>query len=301
MKTDNFLLRLVVLMFMFFTLTFALYAQSENQLFMRRIVWRGDEYALRYAVEIDRLENGRYQTRLREFTQSFYIDVSLPLGEYRFRIIPYDILDRPAEASQWMRFEIRYTPRTAAGNLSDVTGESEQFEIISIEDYNLTGEREQITDTMEEDIQPAETITERGSPRFNTIGVSVGTSFIDPLVIATVHGTFSPIQNFFIEAGCDFGFFSIYEDVENFYSLYGFINIGYFMPFRGKGGFFVSAGGGYMNVNYVFAYGEAGMNVFGANFTAGINLWDMFNVSYTIRTDFSSASNKLAVGYVFRF
>jgi len=298
MKTDNFFLRRVVLMgmLMFFVLTSVLYAQSENRLFSRRIVWRGDGYALRYAVEIDRVENGRYQTMLREFTSSFYIDVSLPLGEYRFRIIPHDILDRPAEASLWMRFEVRYTPRTAAGNLSDVTDESERFEIISIDDYNLTGGRERVTDTVET-AQPAE----RGSPIFNTVGVSAGTSFTDPLIIASIHGTFSPIQNFFIEVGCDLGFISIYEDVESFYSLYGFINIGYFMPFRGKGGFFVSAGGGYMNVNYVFAYGEAGMNVFGANFTVGINLWDMINIFYTIRTDFSSASNKLAVGYVFRF
>jgi hypothetical protein len=39
------------------------------------------------------------------------------------------------------------------------------------------------------------------SLRFNTLGASLGTSFTDMLIIATVHGTFSPMRNIFIELG----------------------------------------------------------------------------------------------------
>ena len=150
-------------------------------------------------------------------------------------------------------------------------------------------------------VRPQQPDGNANSPNFNTLGVSVGSSFADPMVMTTVHGTYSPIRNVFFELGMDIGFLSVYEDVESYYSLYPYVNAAYFFPFRDSGGFFIGAGGGYMIGSYTFAYGEAEVNVFAVNVTAGINILNAINISYTLKTNFNSASSKLAVSYVYRF
>jgi len=52
---------------------------------------------------------------------------------------------------------------------------------------------------------------------------------------------------------------------------------------------------------YTFSYGKAAKGLFSLNFTAGVNLLDMINISYSLRTNFKAASNKFAVGYVYRY
>ena len=123
---------LFLLVLLFMGLTPFLNAQQTD--FNRRIVWKGGENALRYAVEIDKSEAGSYLSQLREFTTSHQIDVSLPAGEYRFRIIPYDILDRPGEGTQWMTFEISAAPKVP--ELSRI--EAGQIEVINVDDYKST-------------------------------------------------------------------------------------------------------------------------------------------------------------------
>ena len=137
--------------------------------------------------------------------------------------------------------------------------------------------------------------------RLNTIGVSVGTSFADPLIIATVRGTFAPGRNWFLEAGCDLGVVSIYNDVQGYYSAYPFVHTGFFMPFKGKGGWYAGAGGGFMLGEYTFAGGKVPVSVFAADIIAGVNIGNFLDISYTLRTNFGSASNKVAVGYTYRF
>jgi len=80
---------------------------SDEPRFIQRLAWSGGEYALRYEVVIEKEEGGSWQRQLREFTTALFIDVSLPPGKYRFRIIPHDILDRPGGESQWMPVEVR--------------------------------------------------------------------------------------------------------------------------------------------------------------------------------------------------
>jgi len=79
--------------------------------FFQRLAWSGGEYALRYEVVIERSVEGRYIAHLRDFTTSLFIIVSLPPGEYRFRVIPYDILDRPGEGSRWVNLDVRHAVR----------------------------------------------------------------------------------------------------------------------------------------------------------------------------------------------
>jgi len=85
-------------------------AAQEDARLTQRFSWVGGEYALRYEVIFERIENGVNIFALREFTVSHYIEVSLHPGEYRFRVIPYDILDRPAQGSDWRYIEILRIP-----------------------------------------------------------------------------------------------------------------------------------------------------------------------------------------------
>ena len=261
----------LILFLLFLGLTPLLYAEEDpEQRFTRRIAWRGSEHAWRYAVEIEILQNESYRSFSREYTTEQYMDISLPPGEFRFRVISYDILGRHSEGSQWVAFDVR--PRPAPEQLPEIE---------------------------------AELAARSNPPGFNTLGFSVGTSFIDPLVIVTAHGTFSVIRNFYIELGCDFGFISRHDYVENFYNIYPFLKFGIFLPFREKGGFFASAGCGYMFGNYtldlVDSLGDYEIGIWGINFTAGVNLFDFLNISHTLKTTFNDVSHKLSVGYVYRF
>ena len=141
---------------------------------------------------------------------------------------------------------------------------------------------------------------------FNSIGLALGTSFmVDPMFIVTIHGTFAPVRNVYIEIGCDMGFTSVYKSNTNnlneYYSIYPFANIGYFRPFNRRANLYAGAGAGYMFGKYTFGYGEADVRVFVVNFTAGLYLGKFLNISGTLRTDFDSVSFKLAVGYAYRF
>ncbi|MCL2441426.1 MAG: procyclic acidic repetitive family protein [Treponema sp.] len=93
------LLAMILFMFPFFVT-----AETVN-----RFAWSSD-YALRYEVVFERIVNENYVLHLQEFTAEQYIDLSLPVGSYRFRIIPYDILDRPSEPSEWRYIEVIPVP-----------------------------------------------------------------------------------------------------------------------------------------------------------------------------------------------
>ena len=135
-----------------------------------------------------------------------------------------------------------------------------------------------------------------------SIGAGIGTAFIDPLLIVTVHGTISPFRNLFLEAGCDIGFLSKYGYVNSLFCAYPFIHAGYFLPFKTKGGAFAGAGGGVMVGKYKFSDGGSDADIleWGIDFTAGVNLFNFLNIAYTLRTNFVGASHKASVGYVYR-
>ena len=82
-------------------------AGSTEPLYVLNLVWTEEQYALRYEVVIEQRTAGGYQGHLREFTMASSISLSLPVGQYRCRIIPYDFLDRPGEGSSWADFNVR--------------------------------------------------------------------------------------------------------------------------------------------------------------------------------------------------
>lgn len=80
--------------------------QTGEPRFIQRLAWRGGENALRYEVVIQRETNGFFRDHLREFTTELFIEVSLSPGNYRFRVIPYDVLNKSGDASEWKDIEV---------------------------------------------------------------------------------------------------------------------------------------------------------------------------------------------------
>jgi len=158
--------------------------------------------------------------------------------------------------------------------------------------------------------------------RLNTLGVSTGTVVSDPLIIITVRGTFAPLRNLFLEAGCDFGFLSRNVKVVKYFSAYPFVHAEFFLPFADTSGaitsgWYIGAGGGYMfgkytSYNSYDSYDENTgeytgvptetlLGIFTADFITGFNFAGFCDISYTLRTDFASVSSKLSIGYTYRF
>ncbi|MDR0442236.1 MAG: hypothetical protein LBH44_02375 [Treponema sp.] len=156
-------------------------------------------------------------------------------------------------------------------------------------------------------VQPAPPAAPKEKPdtdasRLWAVGASVGTSFSAPWFIGTVQGTIAPVNNLFLEIGVDFGLFTGYEDEDvEYYSLYPFAHVCFYMPFSEKIGLYAGAGGGFMYAAYTFPEGEIDDSTFALDVCAGAIFLNMWSVSYTLRTNFESANNKVAVGFVYRF
>jgi hypothetical protein len=137
--------------------------------------------------------------------------------------------------------------------------------------------------------------------RLNSLGVSVGTTFAAPMFAGTVQGTLAPWRSSFFQLGMDIGLGSGKADIGHF-SLYPFVHYAFFIPFTKGGGWYAGAGAGLMIASYTFPEeGKITGNTFAADATTGFILGSGITISYTLRSDFSSASNKLAVGYSYRF
>jgi len=134
-----------------------------------------------------------------------------------------------------------------------------------------------------------------------SLGVSLGTTFSAPLLVGTIHGTLASSRNSFFDLGVDFGFASGHADVVNYFSLYPFAHYALFYPLKEDTSWYAGAGFGFMLATYEFPEGEINENTFAVDLSTGVIIKNMFNISYTLRTDFRSANNKIAVGYIKRF
>jgi hypothetical protein len=148
----------------------------------------------------------------------------------------------------------------------------------------------------------------RNAARLWTVGASVGTSFTAPWLVGTVHGTIAPWRFSFFEIGLDAGLVSGVTDV-GYWSLYPFVHYAFFLPFAtvdkqdAKGGWYIGAGGGYMVAELDYRVEKVPVTGFGVDVVTGFNLWNMLDISYTLRLDFATltAVNKLSAGYTYRF
>jgi len=132
--------------------------------------------------------------------------------------------------------------------------------------------------------------------RLNTIGAAIGSSFSAPWFIGTIEGTYAPWRFSFFDLGVDGGLISGEKDVTH-YSLYPFAHYAFFWPFTGSIGWYAGAGGGLMMASYTFPEGTVTRNIWAADAATGFIFGFGLTVSYSLRTDFSTANNKFAVGY----
>ena len=137
--------------------------------------------------------------------------------------------------------------------------------------------------------------------RLWTIGLSAGSSFAEPWAIGTLHGTIAPIDNVFLHVGIDMGFISGESDVD-YYSLYPFAHLAYFLPMNESIGVYAGAGAGYFRGEYKFSdAGTLTENIVAFDAIVGVNILSMIDLSYTLRTDFNNSNHKVSAGYTYRF
>jgi len=90
----------------------------------------------------------------------------------------------------------------------------------------------------------------KNSPRLGMVGASIGSSFAAPWLIGSVYGTIPLWNQFFFQLGFDYGIGTGELDLD-YSSLYPHAAFGYFTSFSNlhpvfSGGWYVSAGGGYL-------------------------------------------------------
>ena len=142
---------------------------------------------------------------------------------------------------------------------------------------------------------------ERDPAKLWTVGLSGGSSFAAPWAIGTAHGTIAPVKNMFFELGFDYGTISRESRVDSYQSLYPYAHIAYFLPLSPSIGVYAGVGGGIWMVSYSFPDRDYSENFFLGAATAGMNLFDRIDISYTCRTNFEHMSHKVAIGYTYRF
>ena len=137
--------------------------------------------------------------------------------------------------------------------------------------------------------------------KFWSVGAAAGTCFIEPWMVGTARGTLAPLKYSFLELGLDAGFISGVKDV-GYYSFCPFVHTAFFWPFiADKVGAYAGGGGGYMWAKYSFPEADLSQNSFAIDAVAGVNLFNMIDISYTFRTNFKNILNKASVGYSYRF
>ena len=150
-------------------------------------------------------------------------------------------------------------------------------------------------------LQPAQSGRDsRDRTQLWTVGASVGTAFAAPLFIGTIHGTIAPLRHSFLELGVDLGLASGDTDV-GYYSINPYVHYAFFMPFANKGGWYIGAGGGYIISQYDFPGEKVPVNYPVAAVTVGVNLLNIFDVSWSLRTNFRGVSQKVSAGWTYRF
>jgi hypothetical protein len=72
----------------------------------QRLNWAGDEFAGRYEVIIELLEEGGYREVLRRPTTEPFIEVSLSPGKYRYKVLVYNLLGRVDHEMDWSILDV---------------------------------------------------------------------------------------------------------------------------------------------------------------------------------------------------
>jgi hypothetical protein len=153
--------------------------------------------------------------------------------------------------------------------------------------------------------------------RLTSVGVSAGSALSEPLIMATVRGTISPLRYTFLELGINLGFLSLQKwEGRNvpFFSMETYAHIAFYLPITAlRSGWYIGAGGGFIFATYglndeVRAYAHSPA----VSAITGFNIFDIVDVSYTVRifgfanfpsfdTMTETLGSKISVGVIYRF
>jgi len=136
--------------------------------------------------------------------------------------------------------------------------------------------------------------------RFWSLGASVGSSFAEPMVMVTLQATLAPLRHWFLRVGCDLGFISNMDDIE-YFSISPFAHLALFLPFGARGGWYIGAGGSVTMAEYRFDDYVVPRTMTALDLTTGFNIGNVFDISYTLRTTFSTVVHRASAGFTWRF
>jgi len=76
---------------------------AQEHKFNQKLSWVADKNAFSYKVELRGVDS---DFKLTQETDTTYIDVSLPAGQFKYRVYAYDFLGRQASVSEWRNFKV---------------------------------------------------------------------------------------------------------------------------------------------------------------------------------------------------
>jgi hypothetical protein len=82
------------------------YRIDEEGRFIQFLDWEDQEDVLYYEVEIEKQRGGLWEKALTGKAETSLFEVSLAPGNYRYRVRPLDLLERPGPAADWIQFEV---------------------------------------------------------------------------------------------------------------------------------------------------------------------------------------------------
>jgi hypothetical protein len=144
---------------------------------------------------------------------------------------------------------------------------------------------------------------------YGSMGLSVGTTFATPGLTLSPTITIPLARlvyldlGIYLDLGCDFGFFTNADYIKDlsYNSYYPYIRASIFAPLGDDLGLHTGFGYGYMIADYRFGDYDNRAVVHGFDVAVGFLLGDVIDISYSLRTDSEGVSNKLSIGFVYRF
>ena len=206
--------------------------------------WKKDNYALRYEVLIEREEDGEYNNIWQEFTEDTFIVFLPPPGNYRWRVIQYDIFGLPGKGSEWKTFVV----------LDSTAQNSKPQLVMDVVPLSLSNQEEDTASAPPEPVAVQTGIVSRPPPVVRHKDI-----FIAPFAEGLGYSRYSAAFGGGIVFGGSFngmgiGLSLLYaQDAESFISLEGLAHFRlYLSRVKNNTGFFLQAEGGIV----LFSFGQ---------------------------------------------
>jgi hypothetical protein len=82
------------------------YRIEDDGRFVQFLSWEAQENVFYYELELERQTKEAWEGVVTEKTEEAFFEFSLAPGTYRYRVKPYDLLERPGPESDWVQFAI---------------------------------------------------------------------------------------------------------------------------------------------------------------------------------------------------